>query len=65
MLFDASKQKLNARLESPVQIKSSGSCVHFFYNTNGINVYGLKVYKKSGNLLGIPLWTSYGNTGDK
>ena len=65
MLFDASKQKPKARLISPSQVKSAGSCVHFFYNTNGRDVGALKVYSRIGNSLGSPLWTTVGNLGDK
>ncbi|CAF0741650.1 unnamed protein product, partial [Brachionus calyciflorus] len=65
MLFDASKQKSIARLISPSQVKSSGSCVHFYYNTNGLDVGSLKVYSKIGNSLSNPLWTTIGNSGDK
>jgi hypothetical protein len=67
MFIDASKQKQyeTARLVSPVQSKTSGSCIHFYFNANGENVGSLNIYMKSGNKLGLPLLTLNQNSGDK
>lgn len=65
MLFDASQQKSTARLISPIELKSAGSCVHFYFNTNGKDVGALKVYSKIGNTVGSALLTTIGNLGDK
>ena len=66
MYIDASKQRQldAARLVSPVQSKTAGSCIHFYFNTYGTNVGYLNVYARSNGLLGNALLSYNTNSGD-
>lgn len=66
MYIDASNQKEFevARLDSPVQTKTAGSCVHFYFHMNGFDVGTLNIYAKSQGQLGEPLLAFNTNIGD-
>ena len=66
MYIDASKQKEleKSRLDSPIQSKTAGSCVHFYFHMNGFDIGTLNVYAKSQSLLGDPLVAYNTNIGD-
>ncbi len=68
MFIDARNQLINwqkARLISPVQTKTSGSCLHFYYHAYGKNIGQLNVYSKVGGSLNVPIWTVLGEQGNE
>lgn len=54
----------SCRLVSPVQRRTAGSCVHFFYYTTGSNDNQLNLYAKTSTNLGSPIWSVSGPTGN-
>ena len=60
-----------ARLISPIQQKSAGSCIHFYYHALGKDIGTLNIYSKifsNGDLtgdLGLPIFSVSGNRGDE
>ena len=56
-----------ARLISPIQEKTAGSCIHFYFHAFGVNsdLGTLNLYGKKENSLGLPLITISGNYGNK
>jgi len=68
-IFEAQPTFQQARLLSPVQAKTAGSCVHFYYHAFGKDIGVLNVYRKiltdSNDDLGIPIYTVNGNIGNQ
>jgi len=65
--IDAAKQKQNdkALLVSPVQARTWGSCIHFYFHARGLDVGALNVMvKRNGGVLSEVL-ASYKNGGDQ
>ena len=60
MYIDAAAQTelLKARLVSPAQPKTSGHCIHFYYNVYGDDIGALNVYAlKRGEGYTDPVYT--------
>ncbi|XP_077978870.1 MAM and LDL-receptor class A domain-containing protein 1-like [Glandiceps talaboti] len=66
MYADASSQIAGdkARLLSPMYGPALVKCLHFWYHMQGDIVGSLNVYIKEGGVLGSPVWTQTGNTGE-
>jgi hypothetical protein len=54
-----------ARLVSPFEIKTSGSCVQFYYHTFGSDIGTLNVYNKMELSLGSAIWSTNGTLGNQ
>jgi len=54
-----------ARLFSPGNLPTTGTCVTFFYHMYGNTMGTLNVYAKVGGALGTPILTTSGNHGNK
>ena len=67
MYINAKDQKKSekARLLSPSQTKTVGSCIHFYLHAYGNNIGTFNLYSKVDDSLGFPLWTSSGNLGNQ
>ena len=67
--IDSKEQVLGkaARLISPIQEKTAGSCVHFYFHAFGQNnnLGTFNLYGKKEGSLGLPLVTINGNYGNK
>lgn len=54
-----------ARLLSPVNTATQGSCLQFWYHMQGANMGTLSVLLKTNNILmKTPLWSESGDKGD-
>ncbi|XP_066300036.1 MAM and LDL-receptor class A domain-containing protein 1-like [Branchiostoma lanceolatum] len=53
-----------ARLISPSYPATTGQCVKFWYHMYGTSIGMLRVYMRSLNVQGNPLWTKSGDQGD-
>ena len=54
-----------ARLISPIQTKTSGSCVHFYYHAYGRDINQLNLYAKAAGVLGGAVWSMSGAKGNE
>lgn len=58
------RPRQKARLISPDNPGTTGSCVSFWYHMYGTTMGTLNVYARSGGVLGSPVWTKSGNQGN-
>ena len=68
MYTEASYQKPGdkARLISPINPTTPGSCLEFWYHMKGAQMGTLSVYLKINNKLQtVPLWSESGNKGNQ
>ena len=57
------KYKDTARILSPVEKPTTGSCLQFWYHMYGSGMGTLSIYTKSQNGLSRGIWTESGNQG--
>jgi hypothetical protein len=54
-----------ARIFTPSQPVTTGSCVSFYYHMYGTQMGTLNVYARTGNAIGSPILSTKGNHGNK
>jgi len=58
------KYKDKARIVSPMESSTKGSCLKFWYHMYGANMGTLSIFLKTSRGFGRPLWREVGNQGN-